>query len=234
MMQTALSNYTNRNPREVSNQQNQAQEWLNRAAVQILDAIAKMQGSSSSTGYSELMEQLQKMAGAQAGLNMDTQSMLMPMPGEGGSGMSMEQMAQMGRLAAEQRSLQRAMENAAQAAQEMGGVLGDLGQVAESMGEAADSLEDKNVGERTLKLQERILSRLLDAQKSVRTQRTSKERQSRTGEEVLRKSPGEIPEDTLEEMMRRDILKAMQEGYSSDYQRLIRDYYRAIYQKSRN
>ncbi len=148
--------------------------------------------------------------------------------------MSMEQMAQMGRLAAQQRSLQRAMEEAGQAAEQMGGVMGDLGQVAESMGEAADSLEDRNVGERTMKLQERILSRLLDAQKSVRTQKTSKERQSKTGEDLVRRPPNVIPDDTLEEMMRRDILQAMQEGYSSDYQKLIRDYYKALYQKSGN
>jgi len=234
MMEAAISNYTNRNPREVFSQQSQAQQWMDRAAVEILDAISKMQGSASSTGYAELMEQLQKMAGQQAGLNSETQSMMMPMPGEGGSGMSMEQMAQMGRMAAEQRGLQRAMEEAAQAAEQMGGVMGDLGQAAKDMGEAADSLEDRNVGERTLKLQERILSRLLDAQKSVRTQKTSKERQSKTGEDLTRRSPKDIPEDTLEEMMRRDILQAMQEGYSSDYQKLIRDYYKAVYQRTEN
>ena len=233
MMDAALANYTNRSPRDVSNQQTRAVEAINRAAVQILDAMDKMQGSSSSTGFNELMEQLQKMAGQQGGLNQETQSMMMPMPGEG-AGMSMEQMSQMGRLAAEQRALQKAMQDAAQQAEELGGVLGDLGQVGEQMGEAADSLEDRNVGERTLKLQERILSRLLDAQKSVRTQRVSKERQSRRGENVVRRSPDEIPEDILEEMLRRDIMQAMKEGYSPDYQKLIRDYYKALYEKKRN
>jgi hypothetical protein len=90
------------------------------------------------------------------------------------------------------------------------------------------------VGERTLKLQERILSRLLDAQKSVRTQKVSRERQSRTGEDISRRSPGEIPLDQLEEQMRRDILRAMKEGYSPDYQKLIQDYFRTIYQRKKN
>jgi hypothetical protein len=232
IMQTALSNYTERNPRGVTPQQMKAMESINQAAVQVLDAISQMQGSASSTGFSELMEKLQQMAGQQASLNQDTQSLMMPMPGEGG--MSMEQMAAMGRLAAQQRALQKAMQEAAEQAQQLGKVLGDLGQAAQNMGEVADSLEDRNVGERTLKLQERILSRLLDAQKSVRTQKVSRERQSRTGEDMSRRSPGEIPLDQLEEQMRRDILRAMKEGYSPDYQKLIQDYFRTIYQRKKN
>ena len=229
MMQNALNGYTARNPRGVTSQQNSAMQSINRAAVQILDAISQMQSSSSSTGFSELMEKLQQMANQQAGLNQETQSMMMPTPGEGGM-MSMEQMAAMGRMAAEQRALQRAMEDAAQQSEELGGVLGDLGDIGKKMGEAADSLEDKNIGERTLKLQERILSRLLDAQRSVRTQRISKQRQSRSGRDIVRRSPSEIPTDELEEMMRQDILRAMKEGYAPDYQRLIRDYFKALYE----
>lgn len=231
MMDAALSNYTNRSPMQASNQQGKAFESINRAAVQILDAIDKMQGSQSSTGFNEMMEQLQKMAGEQSGLNQQTQSMTMPMPGQSGNP-SMPGMEGMGRLAAQQRALQRAMEELAQQAQQMQGIMGDLGQAAEQMGEAADSLEDRNVGDRTLKLQERILSRLLDAQKSVRTQKTSKERESRAGIDVSRRSPGDIQPDDYEEQLRRDLMKAMKEGYSPDYQRLIREYYRVIYQKT--
>ena len=228
MMQNALNGYTARDPQVVTSQQNTAMKSANQAAVQILDAISQMQSSASSTGFSELMEKLQQMANQQAGLNQETQSMMMPIPGEGG--MSMEQMAAMGRLAAQQRALQRAMEEAAQQAEELGGVLGDLGDIGQKMGEAADSLEDRNIGERTLKLQERILSRMLDAQRSVRTQRISKQRRSRAGRDIVRPSPSEIPHDELEEMMRQDILRAMKEGYALDYQRLIRDYFRALYE----
>lgn len=227
MMNSALDNYTSRHPRKVTPQQNSAMEAINRASVKIMDAISRMQGSESATGFAELMEMMKEMSNQQAGLNQQTLSMPMPMPGEGE--MSMEQMAAMGRLAAEQRALQKAMQEAAQMAEEVGGVMGELGNIADNMGEAADSLEDRNVGERTLKLQERILSRLLDAQKSVRTQRVSRERRSKTGEDMTRRSPGEIPQDTLEEMLRRDILRAMKEGYSPDYQRLIREYFRALY-----
>ena len=231
MMKSAIDNYTSRNPRGVTPQQKNAMESVNRASTGVLDALAKMQGSDSGTGFSELMEKLKEMSEQQSGLNQSTQGMPMPMPGEGS--MSMQQMAQMGRLAAQQRALQQAMEDAAQMAQQMDGVMGDLGEIGSNMGEAADSLEDRHVGDRTLKLQERILSRLLDAQKSVRTQRVSKERRSNVGEDFVRKSPGEIPEDTLEEMMRRDLIRAMKEGYSPDYQRLIREYFRALYGKER-
>jgi hypothetical protein len=229
LMNSALKDYTDRNPRSVTPSQTGAMEAVNRSAVMILDAISQMQGSQSATGFNELMQKLQQISSEQAGLNQQTQSMALPMPGA--SGMSMEQMAAMGRLAAEQRALQQAMNEAAQMAEEVGGTMGQLGNVADNMGEVADSLEDRNVGERTLKLQEKILSRLLDAQKSVRTQRISRERQSRPGEDLARTSPAKISPDTSEEMMMRDILKAMKEGYSADYQRLIREYFRALYEK---
>ena len=230
-MKSAIDNYTARNPRGVTPQQKKAMESVNRASNGVLDALANMQGSSSSTGFAELMEKLKEMSEQQSGLNQSTQGMAMPMPGDGS--MSMDQMAQMGRLAAQQRALQQAMQDAAQMSQQMDGVMGDLGEIGNAMGEAADSLEDRHVGDRTLKLQERILSRLLDAQKSVRTQRVSKERRSNTGEDLVRKSPGDIPEDTLEEMMRRDLIRAMKEGYSPDYQKLIREYFRALYGKDK-
>jgi hypothetical protein len=226
MMKSALDNYTARNPRGVSPQQGKAMESINRATVQILDAVAQMEQSSSPTGYAELMEKLSEMASQQSNINQGSQSM-MPMPGEGGM-MAFDKMSAMGRLAAEQRALQQAMQEAAEQAQALGGVMGDLGQIADQMGQSADSLEDRNVGERTLRLQERILSRMLDAQKSVRTQRTSKERESRTGQDFTRRSPADIPQDELEEQLRRDILRALKEGYSPDYQKLIQEYFKAL------
>jgi len=229
MMNSALDSYTSRNPRAVTPQQMGAIESLNRASMSVMDALAKMQGSESGTGFSELMERLEELSKQQAGLNQGTQSMARPVPGQ--SGMPDPNSEMMGRLAAQQRALQQAMQEAAQMAEQMGGVMGDLGNIADAMGESADSLRDRHVGERTIKLQERILSRLLDAQKSVRTQRISKKRQSKTGEDFARRSPDELREDTLEEMYRRDLLRAMKEGYSPDYQKLIQEYFKALYEK---
>lgn len=229
MIEGALNSYTARNPRSVSSQQSTAMSSMNKAAADILNVISQLQGSSSATGFDEMMEQLRQMAGQQAGLNQETQSMMMPGAGNPG-GLSMSQMEGMGRLAAQQRALQQSMEELAQQAENMGGLLGDMGHIAEQMGEAADSLKDRHVGDRTLKIQERILSRLLDAQKSVRTQKVSKKRQSKTGEDLVRSGPKAFPEDTIEDLLRRDILRAMKEGYASDYQKLIQQYFRALYQ----
>ncbi len=227
MMRSALDNYTARNPRQVTPQQSRAMESMNRAAVKVLEAMDKMKGSGSSTGFEEMMEKLKQMADGQSNINRQSQSMAMPKPGQGGAPMPVP--GAVGSLAAQQRALEQAMRELARQAQQLGSVMGDLGNLADEMGQSADSLEDRNIGERTLKLQERILSRLLDAQKSVRTQRVSKERRSRAGEDFTRRSPGDIPPDELEDMLRRDILRAMKEGYSPDYQRLIREYFRALY-----
>ncbi|MFH0765834.1 MAG: DUF4175 family protein [Calditrichota bacterium] len=78
-MEEALEGYTNRNPRTVTSPQEKSLGEINRAAEQLVDVLGELQGSSSSTGYEEMMQKLSEMASQQQGLNQQS----MPMPGPG-------------------------------------------------------------------------------------------------------------------------------------------------------
>ncbi|RJP82425.1 MAG: hypothetical protein C4524_00720 [Candidatus Zixiibacteriota bacterium] len=226
-MDQALMGYTARSPQSVGMQQQSAMGGINRTIMELSNALGQMSQSSSATGFSEMMEQLSQMAGQQGQINQGTMSLL---PGGTNPGsMSLEQQAAMSRLAAEQEALRQQMEQWNQANQQNQQMLGRLGELGKEMQQVIDDLKNRQVDERTLKRQEQILTRLLDAQRSVREREYRKERLSRTAEgDYFRASPGEVDPGLAPDEAREQLLRALREGYTRDYQQLIREYFEAL------
>jgi len=221
----AIEKYTNRTPRSVSTSQKKALGEINNSARMLLDVLSQLKKSGSSSGYEEMMEKLSQMAGDQQSLNQQS----MPTPGMQGSP-SMPGGQQLSRMAAEQRALQGAMQQLSEdgEGQGMEEVLGDLDAIAKAMGEIADDMEDKNINARTRRLQEQIVSRMLDATRSARQKEYSKKRESKTGKRMTRNSPLVPKFDASRDQLRRDLKKALREGYSRDYRRLIKAYFHEL------
>lgn len=222
-LDTAIDRYTGRSPRSASTSQKNALGEINRAVMQLINILEQLQSASSSSGYEEMLEQLSQMASSQQGLNQQS----MPMPGLDGE-QTMPGADQMSRMAAQQRALQKQMEKLAEEGEGMREILGDLDGIAKNMGEVADDLEEQNVEARTRRLQEQIVSRLLDATRSARQKEYSRKRESKIGEDLVRRSPQRIQLDSDAEKLRRDLKRALQEGYTRDYRRLIRAYFQAL------
>ncbi len=222
-MNNAMHALDMRNGSAASQEQGQAMAALNRAAMQVQNALQSMrQGGSSGAG--SLMQQLQMMAGQQLSINMQTQQM---------SGMSQQQAAEAARLAKEQGAISKSLEELNREAQQSGEqnkLLGDLQKIADEMNEVVRNLEQNNVNPETIKKQERILSRLLDASKSMHEHDYEKKRKSETGTQITRRSPNEIDPNFLEDksQLHEEMLKALEQGYSKDYQELIQKYFEEL------
>lgn len=230
-MQDAMRALETRNGPLASQEQGGAMAALNKAATQVQQALQQMmQGGSG--GMGSLMQQLMMMASQQMGINMQTQRL-----GEGQ--LSMEQAAQMARLAQEQEAVRKSLEQLNREAEASGNrerILGDLNQIAEEMREVVRNLEQRNVNPETIRKQERILSRLLDASKSMRERDFEKRRQARTGTPITRRSPGELDPSVFEgnAKLREDLMKALEQGYSKEYQEMIRKYFEQLQKIQRN
>ncbi len=226
-MDQALGGYTARNPQSVAQQQQTAMGGMNRTIMEIGQSLEQLSASSSSTGFSEMMEQLSKMAGEQGQINQGTMALI---PGGTNPGtMSMEQQAALSRLAAQQAALQQQLEDLNQANQQTQQMMGRLGELGEEMREVVQDLQNRQVDERTLKRQERILTRLLDAQRSVREREYRKERLSRTAQgDYFQPAPGEADQNLQLDQARERLLRALREGYTRDYQQLVRAYFEAM------
>jgi hypothetical protein len=225
-MQNAMRALDTRTGNVASQEQAAAMASLNKAATQVQNALQQlMQGGGA--GMGGLMQQLQLMAGQQMGINMGTQ-------GLGDGNLSMEQAAQAARLAMEQEAIRKSLEQLnreAQASGEQQRVLGDLGKIAEEMREVVENLQQQNVNPETIRKQERILSRMLDASRSLRERDYEQRRQGRTATtQFTRRSPADLDPSTLEgtNRLREDLLRALEQGYSKDYQELIRKYFEML------
>ena len=177
-------------------------------------------------GMAGLMQRLQQMTGKQQGINQGTQQM---------GGMSPQQAAEMARLAGEQGMVRKSLEQLAKEAANSGQLsklLGDLNKIAQDMREVQTDLAQGNVNPETLRKQERILSRMLDSQRSARERDFEKRRKAESGTNVARRSPGAIDLTTQEgrAKLRLDLLRAMEEGYAKDYEELIKKYFEALEQ----
>ncbi len=224
-MDQSIQSLTQRNGNAASQQQGGAMASLNEAANMVQSAMnAMMQPGGQGMGMAGFMQRMQQLSGAQQGINQGTRNL---------GGMSPQQAAELGRLAAEQGMVRKSLEQLAREAAgagELSKMLGDLNRVAQDMREVQTDLAQGNVNPETIKKQDRILSRLLDSQRSTRERDFEKRRKAETGKDILRAGPSSLDLTTQEGKTRlqRDLLKAMDEGYAKDYQELIRKYFEAL------
>jgi hypothetical protein len=98
------------------------------------------------------------------------------------------------------------------------------------MKEVEEALKSGTADGQTQETQQRILSRMLDAQRSINRRDFDPERESRPGEDLARRSPAEIPADLLRETdrLRLDLLKAEADRYPAQYRTFIESYLRSL------
>lgn len=225
-MQSALEAMEARNSGKSVQGQSQAMSGLNEAISQIRNSMQSLSQASSAIGFQEMMQQLMGISQQQQGVNQQTSKMGQSQ----GQGMSMEQQAAMERLAAEQGAVRKSLEQLLKEAGNRSEVLGDLGQVSKDMEEVVKELQQQNLSRSTIDRQKRILSRLLDAQRSMSRRDYSRKRQAETGKQYQTLSPQALPDlhGGEKERLRNELLKAMREGYSKDYKELIQKYFEAL------
>lgn len=223
-MHNALRSLELRSGQMASHDQQEAMGSLNRAAMQVQRSLqAIMQAGEG--GLANLLQQLQAMAGQQMLINLQTQQL--------GQGLSEQIMAKAARLAVEQETVRKSLEQLQQEARASGEqerILGDLNRIAEDMKEIVRNLEQTNVNPETIQKQDRILSRLLDAARSMRERDFEKRRRAQPGTPITRRSPDELDPTMLEggNRLYEDLLKALELGYAKDYQELIRKYFEEL------
>lgn len=223
-MQNALKNLAERNPSNASRQQSNAMGGLNETILEIANAMQGLQGASSASGLDEFMKQLQQMSGAQQGINQET--IKLGMEGK----MSPEQQGAMARLAAQQEALRKSLEQLQQEFGNQSEILGRMDGVAKDMEDVVKDFQRQQVEPKTFERQKRIMSRLLDAQRSMREREYSKKREAESGKTYFVRSPEEVGEKIRQQKDRflEDLLRARKAGYNEDYLELIRDYFQAI------
>ncbi len=245
-MQDAMGQMQNRNSQMSAQQQAGAMQSMNSAAQRMSDALGSMMrgdgqgqggqgqtpGQGQGNGQSPF-QRLQQLAEKQQGINQGMDQI--GQGGGGGSQMNEQQRAEMGRLASQQGKALKALEELERETRQADGSkkpIGDLRQIADEMREVMTDMQTGSITPETRLRQERILSRLLNASRSMNERDREKTRESRVGQDVTRRSPDPLDLNNGERRTMRDVLEQLRNGYTKDYEHLIRRYYEALQKRN--
>jgi hypothetical protein len=235
-MQESIQAMQNRNGNMAMNNQGEAMKSLNEAATMMKGSMESMMQGGGQGGMMSLMQQLQKMSGMQMSLNNLTQMLQQGMQGK----LSPQQQAELQRLGQQQQMIQKSLEQLQNEAKQTGQskkMPENLENILKQMQEVVSDMQTERLNDELVQKQEKILSRLLDAQRSINERDYEKERESFTGKNPNRKSPAELnlSSEQGKDLIRDELNKAGREGYSKDYENLIRKYFEALQgEKMRN
>jgi len=225
-MQQSLTGLQNHNvPSSVENQKN-AMQALNEAASLMKNGMNQMMTGGQGGGMMSMMQQLQNLSMQQMKLNQMTQMMNQGQ-------MSQDMMAQMQRLSQQQEMIRKSLEQLNKEAKESGkskSLSQNLEQIEKEMKEVVTNFQTQKLNDDLVKKQDKILSKLLDAQKSINEHDYEKERKSASGKDYDRNSPPDIILSTEEgrNKLKDELMKSVREGYKKDYEELIREYFNAL------
>ena len=224
-MSNALEKFEERNINRTLRSQQRAMISLNEAIKQMISAMKQLAGASSASGLEEFLERLKQMSAQQQGINQQTLQLI---PGD--QPLSLSQQAAMARLAAQQQALKKTLEQLQQEFGERSEILGRLDGIGKEMEDVVKDFQKRKISRQTIRRQRKILQRLLDAQKSARRQDYSRRRKAETGKNYPVISPRALPKNMGDKtiQIQRDLIRALKEGYSRDYQELIKRYFEAL------
>ncbi|MFA8341862.1 MAG: DUF4175 family protein [Rhodothermaceae bacterium] len=202
---------------------------LNKSSLiikKLIDMMLSDDGSSGSQGGMSMMQQLKKMGNQQMSLNQMTQKMLQ------GKKLSSQQMGQMQRMAQQQEVIKKSLEQLNKENQETGKsktLSQNLEKILDEMKEVVKKMQNSDFDQELKNKQDKILSKLLDAQKSVSDRDYEDKRKSSQGKEFRRLSPEEINNlKNISDSLKEELIKSLKEGYSKDYEDLIRRYFEKL------
>jgi hypothetical protein len=208
---------------------NNAVESLNKATIELLRS-AKQCSSQGSSGQMSAQQMLQQMIPQQQDILQQTKSMMeLQATAEK---LLQERQAQLDRMSGEQRSLRDLAEDIEKSMNQNQELLGRMDRTVEEMEEVSRAIERGEINEDLVRREQRILSRLLDAQRSLHTRDYEQKRESITAEEIFSKSLGNKPPAPESRSLREEIRRAMQLKAPGEFEDLIKLYFRALAEES--
>ncbi len=199
---------------------------LNLAVIEILRSSQSAGGGSAGT-----QGMMQSMFNRQQSIDRQLRELFE----QGNTGRwSMEERAAMSRIAAEQREMRDLMEQITEESRGARRQLGRLDDLAGEMEGIAERLGRGELDGELLDREERILSRMLESQRSLQRRDYKRERASTTAGEYRALAPGPLGRQPGEaEILLEMIRRGMQERGPAEYEELIRRYFRALSKRVR-
>jgi hypothetical protein len=226
-MEQARAQLGARQPQPAAAGQRAAMTQLNELALKLTallqQAMNPQSGQGSGQSLQQMLDKLQQMGQQQQQMNEQTQQMINQQQGER---LRPDQGERAQQMARQQAQMRRELRQMSRNPESRGRMLGDLEEAAREMEEVRRELESGRVSREMQDRQRRILTRLLEAQKSLNQRGQDERREGRRPGAVDADGPRGTPPPppTPDEQLRRDLLRALDADYTPELERLIRRY----------
>lgn len=248
-MENAIKNLDKPDKPNAMTDQMSAKTALDNAAKLLSDMIDKMSSGTKpgekpgmSGRMGQLMQKLAQMIKLQQGINGQIQELnngkgsKAGKEGKEGKDMSEQEKKDLiDKLKIQQENIEKTLDelNAEfEKEKEKSGekLLGDLNEIKKDVQQQIKDLSEYKIDEETIKRQNRILSRMLDARLSQREKDFEQKRESNPGKDVFRSSPPEIiiSGTTSFNSIREDFLRTENPTYTRQYEDIITRYKKSI------
>jgi hypothetical protein len=228
-MEDALRAFENRKTSEGVAASKEALRLVNDVLKSLLVAQQSMCSGQGGMGTGSGFQRMRSLSGLQQAINRDTEALYSRLDEVGRLSESDEQA--LSRLAAQQEMVREGMEDVARAMGERKDILGRIEDIIQEMRGVQGRMDSGRLDENLVKQQNQILSRLLDAQRSVQQRDYSGKRYSRPGQDLPgRTPPPELPRELLRESEKLELqmLRERAERYPDTYRELVERYLRAL------
>lgn len=194
---------------------------LNVILVKLMDAIDQLQNQQQGDSAQNFFDQMQKMIESQRKLNQQAQRLK---PNEQMSPFQMQMMQQM---AMEQEMIRQGMEKMAQKYDKAKEVLGDMQGLADEMKKVEDSLKKFDRTADARERQERVLTRMLEMEKSIQKQGKSEKREADQAKDFTPIKPPPLSADLME--VRQKLHENLsRETYPPQHKKVVEDYFKSF------
>jgi hypothetical protein len=204
---------------------NNAVESLNQATIEMLRTAQQCSQGGGGSGQQQSMQMLQQMIPQQQDIIRETQQMMQLRMTE--EALRQQRQAELERLAGQQRSLQDVAKQIQDSMKKDREGLGKLDRAIKDMEAVSEAIKQGQLSDDLVSKEQRILSRLLDAERSVHTRDYEQKRESHTAQDVFSKSLGRT-DGAGTQTLRDEIQRAMQLKAPGEFEDLIRLYFRAL------
>jgi hypothetical protein len=229
-MDLSVEQLENKNGAAAMQSQRDAMSLLNKTSIRLMESLDQQNQCDKASNCNSGIAKLESLCNKQNRLNQQTQGMCNN-PGAGGGQKAGPQYRQgLERLAGEQGAIRKSVE---QLAQEFGNsrqILGRLDDIAGEMKDVEEALASGEVGEQVAERQLRILSRMLEASRSLQRRDFSEERKAATATGQPVYIPPSLSDDILNDRVQLEdrLRKFLGTGYPAQYEEQIKAYFRAL------
>ena len=228
-MEMSITGFDEKKGFDATKYQRDAMSNLNKASIRLMESLEQQKQCDKGGTCSNPTQKLQSMCEQQNQLNQQTQSQC---NNPGGQNQSQAGREALERLAGEQATIRKSVEELNQEFGDSRQILGRLDDISKEMKEIEEALASGDVNQETLDRQLKVYSRMMEASRSLYRRDFSEQRKSNSATTEAFFVPPTLSEELLDNRVNLEdrLRRYLGEDYPPQYEKQIKAYFKAILQ----